>query len=1285
MNFETLTSEIFCHKALESFPIVTALINLKGEIINSSEAIKMVFRLPEVHSNFRVENLVHPLYKEAFRKNLKRAFRGERVPTEEYYLQRHDNSFFWAEFFCFLCDDDEGKNNGLYIIFLDVTNRKKIQSEFEMFCRAVNLTNHALLLVNNSYKFVYANDATCRVLGYTRNELLKIKLSDLKYDTIYRTVIEMFENSSSDNLFYSIETKFNRENGKEYPVELCFSVFDHNGEKLCMIFAQDISRYKNFEVAEAAKNELGQLLENFPDFIARYDKNCRRIYVNRAMEKLFNKQRNEIIYTTPETFSPADDRELFTKKIREAINKGIEQVFEMPYHTPLGESRVGHILMVPEFDDEKNITGVTAIGRDITDLKHVEASLRESEAKFFTVFRLSPIALAIIRLKDKIFLDVNESFLHQIGLQRTGVVGRSIEEISFWIDDAWGNKCFRLIQEKGGLQNCEFEFNNAEGSIGAGLLSAKLISIKNEPSILLQMIVITERKQIEKKLQQSEERLRLTLESTKIGVWDWDVKNDLWFASPTYYTMLGYESEEGFGDRNEWLERVHLEDKPKVAEKIMNVLLGNFNEYTYEARLLHANGTYRWIQITGFAIERDADGNVIRMLGTRTDITDRKLAEKELKESETRYREIFDNVSEGLYQIEITEDGHFRTIDINPALEKLTGVPRSLSAGKLQEEIVPVEVAEVVNKKYQRCVDAGKQIEEEVELELPLGKRIFQSTIIPIRNDFGRIYRIVGISRDITEKRIMEQSLIVKEREYRTLIENIPDLIVRYDTNLRRIYVNPAWEKLNGLFASEVVNVPGDKIPKVTYAANDLYFTKLKEALTTGKPQVTEFQWINAYSVKLFLQYVIVPEFDQEGKISGLLAAGRDITARKNAEENIRVLKRSIEQSPVVVLITNKQGVIEYVNPKFTEVTGYSYDEVIGKNPSMLKSEDLPKRIYSEFWDTIESGSEWSGKFLNKKKNGELFWLTGFISRVKDEKGEVTHYVGIMEDITERIRSEEELAQYRHNLEELVKKRTEELNNVNKLLQKIIAEQKENEKRIKQALEKEQEINELRARFISTASHEFRTPLTTVLSSAQLLEKYGRRWDEGMYKNQLSRIKEYVQYLVEILDDVLLVSKAETEKLKFNPHEIDLAKLCNHFIEDVKVLATSLHNLDYTVKLKKKKYFLDDKLLKYIMSNLLSNAIKYSPEGGVVEFRVIEENHRLLFTVRDSGIGMLEDDQRNLFEPFFRGRNVGDIKGTGLGMSIIKKAVELHKGDLEFKSKPGKGTVFTVSLPMREI
>jgi PAS domain S-box-containing protein len=282
---------------------------------------------------------------------------------------------------------------------------------------------------------------------------------------------------------------------------------------------------------------------------------------------------------------------------------------------------------------------------------------------------------------------------------------------------------------------------------------------------------IAERKRVEAALQDSEERLQLTMEAVNIGSWDWDVKNDTWTASPIYYNMLGYEPKSGPADRKEWLERVHPGDRAFVEEKIQDALTQEIKEHRYEARLRHADGTYRWQDVRGFGIDRDENGRVTRMLGIRMDITERKRAETALRESEWRYREIFDNVLDGLYLLEVTVDGRFRTIEVNPALERLTGIPRSFSVGKTQEEIVPPEVADIVNAKYRHCVAAGQPVEEEAILDLPAGQRYFQSTLIPARDEDGKIYRLIGISRDITEQKRAEEEIrqLNQELEQRVL------------------------------------------------------------------------------------------------------------------------------------------------------------------------------------------------------------------------------------------------------------------------------------------------------------------------------------------------------------------------------------------------------------------------------------------------------------------------------------------------------------------------------------
>lgn len=243
------------------------------------------------------------------------------------------------------------------------------------------------------------------------------------------------------------------------------------------------------------------------------------------------------------------------------------------------------------------------------------------------------------------------------------------------------------------------------------------------------------------------------------------------------------------------------------------------------------------------------------------------------------------------------------------------------------------------------------------------------------------------------------------------------------------------------------------------------------------------------------------------------------------------------------------------------------------------------------------------------------------------------------------------------------------------------------ETEIRKALEKEKELNELKSRFVSMISHEFRTPLATTLFSADLLESYSAKWPEEKRLTHIHRIQSAVYRMTELLDAVLLVGKAEAGKLEFNPEPMNLEAFCQEIVEDLQLTDDKQHTLNFVSQGLCTQIYLDEKLLRHILSNLLSNAIKYSPQGSTVLFELACENCQnggtVAFHIQDRGIGIPKEDQERLFETFHRAKNVGTIPGTGLGLTIVKRSVELHGGQIFVESEVGMGTKFTVVLPWR--
>jgi signal transduction histidine kinase len=260
----------------------------------------------------------------------------------------------------------------------------------------------------------------------------------------------------------------------------------------------------------------------------------------------------------------------------------------------------------------------------------------------------------------------------------------------------------------------------------------------------------------------------------------------------------------------------------------------------------------------------------------------------------------------------------------------------------------------------------------------------------------------------------------------------------------------------------------------------------------------------------------------------------------------------------------------------------------------------------------------------------------------------------------EKRKADEALRQYTAELELRVAERTAEL---------------------QAALQKEKELNELKQRFVSMVSHEFRNPLAAIQSSSELVRNYGHKMNEERKHGHLDSISTQVSRLTELLDDVLFISKAQTVGLEFKPARLNLEAFCRKIAQEIQQ-TTRKHQIVFAPRGNSVETRADEKLLRQVIANLLSNAVKYSPQGGMIHVHLFYEDQKAIIQVQDQGIGIPEEDHKHLFEVFHRAGNVGEISGTGLGLAIIKQAVEVHGGSISFESQVGSGTTFTVCFPL---
>ena len=362
-------------------------------------------------------------------------------------------------------------------------------------------------------------------------------------------------------------------------------------------------------------------------------------------------------------------------------------------------------------------------------------------------------------------------------------------------------------------------------------------------------------------------------------------------------------------------------------------------------------------------------------------------------------------------------------------------------------------------------------------------------------------------------------------------------------------------------------------------------------------------------------------------------------------------IDKLLESMGDALLVTQQSGIIKAVNPATLYLLGYTEKELIGQSISQFIGEDelfgQARHRYILAQEIVLKELE----FLCQKKQGEEIWVEFSCSAIQTGIKGLYDFVYLGRDITQR---------------------------------------KQEELKIRQDLAKEKELRILKARFLSMLSHEFSNPLNAICFGVQMLEEESAVASEDDKQAYLELMGNATKSMVDLLNDMRFMSNADSGRLPFQPLPLNLPKFCFLLVEEIKLstvfkdeILLSLVGFSDTEEFSQ-EIELDEKLLRHILINLLVNAVKYSPEGGTISFNCIKENERIIFEVKDQGIGIAPEDQAQLFESFYRARNVGSIPGTGLGLSIVKQCVEIHGGSIHLESAMGVGTTFTVKIPIHK-
>lgn len=392
-------------------------------------------------------------------------------------------------------------------------------------------------------------------------------------------------------------------------------------------------------------------------------------------------------------------------------------------------------------------------------------------------------------------------------------------------------------------------------------------------------------------------------------------------------------------------------------------------------------------------------------------------------------------------------------------------------------------------------------------------------------------------------------------------------------------------------------------------------------------------------------------------------------------EENSRLLKAIIETAIDGIITIDNRGNIESLNPAALRLFGYTMADVRGKNIKVLMPEPDKSGhdgYISRYQSTGEKRIIGKGREVRGlRKDGSTFPFRLAVSEVEYEDRII--YTGFIHDLSKEKEAEERLREYAAELEELVEERT-------RSLKKTVRALSEAKEEVSLSLEKEKELNQMKSRFVSMASHEFRTPLSSVQLSSSLIEKYAMPFDNKNISKHVGKIKNAVGNLTTILNDFLSLERLEAGKVEPNFIKFNLVKLAEEVTEEMQMIAKQNQHIIYQHTGLESDVMLDQNLLKNCMFNLISNAIKYSGEDTFIEFNTEITEDKCMVIVKDNGIGIPHADQKHLFQPFFRANNTGNIPGTGLGLNIVLRYATLMDGVLHFESSMNKDTTFTLSF-----
>jgi len=1000
------------------------------------------------------------------------------------------------------------------------------------------------------------------------------------------------------------------------------------------------------EKLQESRATLQSIIDNSNSLIYLVDTDGRFVMVNQPLQKLLSKSGEELIGHTRDAFLPHEITDIHRKNDAEVITSGKTQVFEEENIEPDGKH---HYLTTkfPLYNNENNIYAVGGLSTDITERKKIENELKESEDKFRKAFLTNPDPVTITRLDNGTYVSVNDGFIDTFEYSEEEVIGKTPFDISIWHNVDERKLFINGLKAEGKVRNFETKFYTKSRRLIDCLISATTISLEGVDHVLSNTRDITYRKNAELALLDSEKRFRSLYENATIGIYRTTLDGKILMANPALVKMLGFSSFEDLAHRN--LEEEGYEpDYPRT--KFLETLEKEGKIIGLESAWHQKDGNTLYIRESASVI-RDADGKILYYDGNVEDITYRKQAEQALRESEDKFKYVFDH---SLIAKSITLPSG--EINVNRAFCEMLGYqPEELKRINWADISHPDDI-ELTNDSLKLILSGKKDTARFTKRYIHKNGSVIWADIGTTlrRDDNNNPQYFMTSVNDITERKAAEEALRESEERFSKSFRTSPiSFIIANIEDGRIIEINDAFTSISGFTREEAL---GNTTLNMKIWVHEEDRKHIIDSLAKGKAILHKETMLRSKEGKVAI-VLLSAQVIKLANRNCIISSIEDITKRKEVEDELRIQSEIMSHmAEAVYLVRIEDSVIVYANSRFEELFGYGSGEMTGKPVSIINApaEKSPEETATEIIGELEKNGFWTGEVLNIKKDGTVFWSHANVAIFDHSKfGKVL--VSVQQDITDRKNAESQIKKLNEELEGRVIQRTELLETANK---------------------------ELEA-FSYSVSHDLRAPLRSVHGFTKiLLEDYEASLDEEG-KRICGIISASATQMGELIDDLLSFSRIGRSRL--NPSEIDMKKMAKLIFEGM-TSPTERKRIKMNIG-RLPKAFGDVTLFGQVWTNLISNAIKYTSKNDLSEINIGSkvDGKMITYFIKDNGVGFDMQYAHKLFGVFQRLHSEAEFEGNGVGLAIIQRIILKHGGKVWAEGEVGKGATFYFSLPVQDI